>query len=150
MVVGEHTLFTLHEVGGTIRLQKRLEYNPSACVVFVNGSSQWEPAHTHAHSGSDGAGGSGGGAAGGGAGGAGAGGAGAGGAGGAAAGGGSSHHNLLIASHQHSLMVYRDMQLVWAAKHSLSAGSSAGSGGGAAAAESAQAVVVGVKVAAFG
>ena len=33
LVLGEHTLFTIKE-GGTIRIQKRLDYNPSCCVAF--------------------------------------------------------------------------------------------------------------------
>jgi len=74
LVLGEHTLFTLKE-NGTIRLQKRLDYDPSACVAY--NSSPEEPGDKDV---------------------------------------GGANQNLIITTHQSSAMVYKDMQLIWAAR----------------------------------
>ena len=73
LVLGQSTLFTLKE-NGTIRLQKRLDYNPSSCVAYTHSDSEGEKDV------------------------------------------GGSNQNLLIATHQSSCMIYKDMQLVWAAR----------------------------------
>lgn len=78
LVLGEHTLFTLKE-NGQIRLQKRLDYNPSSCVAYQNTPAEAEGGEKDV---------------------------------------GGANQNLIIATHQNSLMVYRDMQLVWAARTS--------------------------------
>ena len=77
VVLAEQTLFTLKE-NGQIRLQKRLDYNPSTCVAYNNSDAVDTAAGEKDV--------------------------------------GGSNQNLIIASHQNSCMVYRDMQLVWAAR----------------------------------
>lgn len=72
LVLGEHSLFTL-TVAGQIRLQKKLDYNPSCCHVY--NVSQDKGNDT-----------------------------------------GGSNQNLLLANYQNALMVYKDTQLVWAAR----------------------------------
>jgi len=74
LVVGEQTLFTLRE-NGTIRIQKRLDFNPAAAVAY-NHSPDAEGEKDV----------------------------------------GGANQNLIVATHQHSLMIYKDMQLMWAAR----------------------------------
>ena len=74
LVLGEHTLFTLKE-NGTIRLQKRLDFDPSCAVTYQN--SELADGEKDV---------------------------------------GGSNQNLIIATHQNSCMIYKDMQLVWAAR----------------------------------
>jgi Bardet-Biedl syndrome 9 protein len=72
LVLTEKSLFTLKE-SGAIRLQKRLDYNPSTAYSYTLSSEEDV---------------------------------------------GGSNQNLIIATQQSSLMVYRDTQLIWAARTS--------------------------------
>lgn len=75
LVLGEHTLFTLKEQG-TVRLQKRLDYNPSSVCPYNNTAENPKDDV------------------------------------------GGANQNIIIATHQSSLMIYKDTQLVWAARTS--------------------------------
>lgn len=66
LLLGENTLFTVKEQG-SIRLQKRLDYNPSCCVCYDIDD-------------------------------------------------GSGKQNLIVGNFQNALMVYKDTELVWAAR----------------------------------
>ena len=68
MALGEHTIFMLTETG-TIRMQKRVDYNPACVTSYFRGRGQV----------------------------------------------GGSCDNLMVSSHASQLMVYQDVELVWAA-----------------------------------
>jgi Bardet-Biedl syndrome 9 protein len=75
LVLGERTLFTIKE-NGAIRLQKRLDFNPSTAITYTSSGEAEAPERDV----------------------------------------GGANQNLIIASHEKSLMIYKDMQLIWAAR----------------------------------
>ncbi len=90
VVVGEQSLFVITD-DGTIRLQRKLEYNPTFASAYTVAKQTSHPSSSSSSSSSSSA-------------------------GDAAANDAFALQHLLVSTYQHSLMVYKDTELIWSAR----------------------------------